>query len=166
MTICLRAPVAALLLSASLSACVSSGGGDTIRALSPERARGASVGDIVIVAQPDTVSAEFANVFTNRVREAVGKCAKGSRPLRLEVRILEMKAANPAMTVLLGDSNVIRGTAALIDPVSGETVGDYEINRSTGGGGLIAAVSMGQAEEQMSQAFGKELCDRAFPGAS
>ncbi|MBJ7484048.1 hypothetical protein [Brevundimonas sp.] len=151
-----------LFLATGLSGCVTSSTGDTIKPLSADRARDASIGDIVLVAKPDTVSAEFAGIFETRVREELAKCATGSSPLRLNVRIIEMKGANAAMTVLVGDSNVIRGSAALIDPATGEIVGDYEINQSTGGGGLIAAVSMGQAEEQMSRAFGKALCDRAF----
>lgn len=155
----------ALVSSVTLSACVTSSSGDTIRALAPERARTASIGEIVMVSKPETVSEDFATVFTTRVREEVAKCATGDQPLRLEVRITEMKAANPAMTVLVGDSNRIRGTAVLVDPATGQTVGDFEITRSTGGGGLIAAASMGQAEEQMSRAFGEEVCKRAFPSA-
>lgn len=147
----------------ALGGCVSSSSGDTIRALSPEQARTASIGEVVVVSKPETVSEEFSTIFTTRVREETARCATGTEPLRLEVRITELKAANPAMTVLVGDSNRIRGTAVLIDPATGQTVGDFEITRSAGGGGLIAAASMGQAEEQMSSAFGQELCKRAFP---
>lgn len=156
--------VPAVLASAlALSGCVTSSSGDTIHALSPEQARAASIGEIVITAKPETVSPDFTTVFTTRVREETAKCATGAQPLRLEVRITELKAANAAMTVLVGDSNRIRGTAVLIDPATGQTVGDFEITRSTGGGGLLAAAGMGQAEEQMSSAFGQELCKRAFP---
>ena len=151
-----------LAVAGGLSGCVTSSTGDTIKPLSADRARGASIGDIVLVAKPETVSAEFPGIFETRVREELAKCATGANPLRLNVRIIELKGANAAMTVLVGDSNVIRGSAALVDPATGEIVGDYEINQSTGGGGIIAAMSMGQAEEQMSRAFGKALCDRAF----
>lgn len=154
----LGAAVAAI----ALSGCVSSSGGDTIKALSPERARSASIGDVVLAAAPTTVSEGFASLFDTLVTAELAKCATGTQPLRLEIRISELKAANPAMAYLVGDSNVIRGTAVLIDPATGETVGDYEISRSTGGGGLIAAINMAQAEEQMSRAFGAEICNRAF----
>ncbi|AQR60325.1 hypothetical protein BZG35_00640 [Brevundimonas sp. LM2] len=159
-TIITCAAVAAI----GLSGCVTSSGGDTIKALSPERARAASIGDVVLTAAPTTVSGEFAALFDRLVTEELAKCAKGSQPLRLEIRLSELKAANPAMAYLVGDSNVIRGTAVLRDPATGETVGDYEISRSAGGGGLIAAISMAEAEEQMSRAFGAELCKRAFAG--
>jgi len=145
-----------------LGGCVSSSGGDTIKALSADRARTASVSDVVLTAAPTTVSADFASLFDRLVTEELAKCATGDQPLRLEIRISELKAANPAMAYLVGDSNVVRGTAVLVDPATGETVGDYEITRSNGGGGLIAAISMAQAEEQMSRAFGAEVCKRAF----
>ena len=74
----------------------------------------------------------------------------------------EFKKANPAMTFLVGDSNVIKGQAVLIDPATGRKVADFDITRSVGGGGLIAAAGMSQAEEQMTEAFGKEICKRAF----
>ncbi len=156
----------AALTACILSGCVTSSGGDTIKPLSAERARTASIGDVVLSSAPTTVSPEFAGIFDRLVTEQMAKCATGSQPLRLEVRLSEMKGANPAMAYLVGDSNVIRGTAALIDPATGETVGDYEISRSSGGGGLFAAINMAQAEEQMSRAFGDELCKRAFPQAS
>lgn len=145
-----------------LVGCVSSGSGDTILALAPEQAARASVGDIVLSSQPDNVSAEFADVFSRSVRTAVDKCATGAQPLRLEVRITEFQRANPAMTFLVGDSNVIKGQAALIDPATGQKVADFDIARSVGGGGLIAAAGLSQAEEQMTEAFGQEICRRAF----
>lgn len=156
----------AALAACALSGCVTSSSGDTIKALSPERARTASIGEVVLSAAPTTVSTEFASLFDRLVTEEVGKCATGTQPLRLDIRLTELKAANPAMAYLVGDSNVIRGTAVLVDPATGETVGDYEITRSSGGGGLIAAINMAQAEEQMSRAFGQELCKRAFSDAA
>jgi hypothetical protein len=154
--------VGAAMAALCVSGCVSSGSGDTILAMPREQAARMSVGQIVLSGRPDNVSADFDQVFATQIREEMDKCAKGTTPLRLEVRITEFKRANPAMTFLVGDSNVIKGQAVLIDPATGQKVADFDIARSVGGGGLIAAAGMSQAEEQMTGAFGQEICKRAF----
>lgn len=147
-----------------LAGCVTSDSGDTILALPEARARTASIGDIVLTGAPTTVSPEFAGILQTRLREKLSACATGVQPLRLEVRVLELKGANPAMAYLAGDSNVIRAQVVLIEPATGLKVADYDVSRSVGGGGLFAAIAMTQAEEQMSSALGDDICDRAFGG--
>ena len=154
--------VGAAFAALCVSGCVSSGSGDTILAIPREQAAAMSVGQIVLTGRPENVSEDFEQVFATQVRQETDRCATGATPLRLEVRVTEFKKANPAMTFLVGDSNVIKGQAVLIDPATGRKVADFDITRSVGGGGLIAAAGMSQAEEQMTEAFGKEICKRAF----
>ena len=157
----IRIIVAALACAAS-SACVSSGGGDTVKQISSDLAANARVSEVVLAGAPANVSAEFATVFQQKVTEKLAACAKGQTPLRLEATISDFKRANPAAAYLVGSSNMIKGTAKLVDPATGAVVADYDVTRSVGGGGLIAAAAMAQADEQMSNAFGDEVCKRAF----
>jgi len=90
------------------------------------------------------------------------KCAKGDKPLRLEVAIGDFHQSNAAKAYLIGDANRIRGVAKLVDPATGAVVGDYDINRSVGGGGLIGAIGMSDAAGQMADAFAGEVCKQAF----
>jgi len=154
------APVLAPVLG--LAACVSSGGADTVKAIPSDVSANSFVSEIVLQAPPANASPTFQQVFVSRVDEKLKDCAKGSRPLKLVVDITEFKRANAAATMLVGSSNKIRGSAKLYDPAANTLVADYDINRSVGGGGLIAMAAMAQAEEQMSSAFGEELCKRAF----
>ncbi|MBX4158662.1 hypothetical protein K4A07_16190, partial [Lactiplantibacillus plantarum] len=131
--------VGAAFAALCVSGCVSSGSGDTILAIPREQAAAMSVGQIVLTGRPENVSADFEQVFATQVRQETDRCATGATPLRLEVRVTEFKKANPAMTFLVGDSNVIKGQAVLIDPATGRKVADFDITRSVGGGGLIAA---------------------------
>ena len=149
-------------LAPALVACVSSGGADAIRQLPSNLAETGRVTDIVLAAPPANGSPEFATVFKAKVGEKLAQCAKGNKPLRLEATLTEFKRANALATWAVGSSNRIAGTAKLIDPADGSVVADYDIHRSVGGGGLIAVAGMSQAEEQMSSAFGDELCKRAF----
>lgn len=153
-------PVAFVALS--LAGCVTYSSSDTIIALSPERAARASIGDIVLIDAPDTVSADFPAIFQREVRERMSACALGTVPLRMEVKILELEGANAAAAYFVGDSNVIRAQVVLIDPTTSQKVGDYDVSRSVGGGGLFAAIGLAQAEEQMSEALATDICERAF----
>ena len=151
-----------VLACAGLAACVSSGGGDTVKQISSDLSASARVSEVVVASAPANVSAEFQTVFRQKVMEKLGECAKGQTPLRLEATITDFKKANPATTWLVGSSNLIKGTAKLVDAATGEVVADYDVTRSVGGGGLIAVAGMAQADEQMSSAFGDEICKRAF----
>jgi len=150
------------LVAASLSGCVSSGGADTIKAIASDVSSNAYVKDISVEAPPGVTGPDFKTVFVSRVGDKLKACAKGARPLRLAVEITEFKRANAAATVLVGSSNRIRGSAKLYSLEDNALVADYDINRSVGGGGLVAMAAMAQADEQMSNAFGEELCKRAF----
>lgn len=152
----------AVVSCAALSACVSSGDADAIKPIASSVSAVSHVETIVVTSAPDNVSPAFKTTFVANAGERLRTCATGPKPLRLEVTITNFKKQNAALTYLAGDSNRIKGSAKLVDPASGEVVGDYEITRSTGGGGLIAAAAMSNSEADMSKAFADELCKRAF----
>lgn len=145
-----------------LAACVSSGGGDTVKPLASDISSNAFVSQIELRTPPANASPTFQHTFVRSVSDKLKTCAKGSRPLKLVVEISEFKKANAAATFLVGSSNNIRGSAKFEDPATSEVLADFDIHRSVGGGGLVAMAAMAQAEEQMSNAFGDELCKKAF----
>jgi len=65
---------------------------------------------------------------------------------------------------VIAGANVLRGSARLVDVETGAPAGEYQIGRTVVGG-RVAAVVMAQSEEQLSDAFGEELCRQAFPAA-
>ena len=154
--------VVASVAALGLAGCVNSSSGDIIMPLARDRAATASIGEIVLTGAPTTVSEGFPVIFQREARERLDKCARGDRPLRMEVRITELEGSNVAKAYLVGDSNVIRAQVLLIEPATGATVGDYEVSRSIGGGGLFAALAMAEAEEQMSAELATDICERAF----
>jgi len=151
-----------LVAAAFLGGCVSSGGGDTVKQIASNVSTSSYVDKIVLVSAPHNVSTTFPATFTEKVKSKLDRCATGKAPLRLEVMIIEFHQSNPAMTVLVGSSNLIKGTARLIDPATDAVVADYDVTRSVGAGGLLGAAIMADGESQMSDAFGDELCKRAF----
>jgi hypothetical protein len=110
------------------------------------------------------VTPEFDAIFKAHVKAKLDACAQGARPLRLEARIDRLDKANPVLTTVVAGANVLRGEARLVDLATGQAVGDYRIGQTVVGG-RVAIITMGQAEEQLSDAFGEELCKQAFTPA-
>ncbi|MTJ79460.1 MAG: hypothetical protein F8N37_00350 [Telmatospirillum sp.] len=120
------------------------------------------VNDVTISSVPDNVTGEFRSTLDMALRTELQKCAKGTIPLRLEVAVTLYSPQNAFQTIMIGDSNKIKGTAKLVDPRANTVLGDYDINASQGGGGIIGALAMSGAEGQMSTAFASEICSKAF----
>jgi hypothetical protein len=154
--------LAAVLAAAGLaSGCVNLSRSAPVAALPAEAARDGRVDEVVLTKAPETVSPEFAALFRERVKAKLDGCATGARPLRLEASVERLTRTNPVVTAVVAGANVLRGTARLVDVGTGQVVGQYRIG-STVVGGRIAVIRMAQAEEQMSDAFGQELCEQAF----
>jgi hypothetical protein len=148
-----------------LAGCVARGSSDTVTQLPTQLAEHAYVSDIDIKSVPADAAPDFKTKLQAALEAKLKTCAKGDHPLRMNVSIARFAGENAAKTILVGSSNVIKGSAQLIEPADGKVVGDYDIARSMGGGGVIAAVGMAGAEDQMTSAFADEVCDQAFKRA-
>lgn len=152
----------ASLAALGLAGCVSYTSSDTIMALPSARAVNASIGEVVLTGAPNTVSPEFASLFQREVAGRMNQCAGGAQPLRMEVRVIELQTANAVLTIVAGDSNVIRAQVALVEPSTGQKVADYDVSRSVGGGGLASAIGLAEGEKMMSRELATDICERAF----
>jgi hypothetical protein len=135
---------------------------DTVKQPPTDLAAHAYVSDIEIKSVPTNVSPEFKDELISALQTHLKQCAKGTQPLKLDVAIGLFSPQNAALTILVGDSNKIKGTAKLTDPANGNVVGDFDIATSRGWGGIIAAAAMAGPEGQMANAFSDEVCKRAF----
>jgi hypothetical protein len=153
--------VAVIGLACLTTGCVNSSS-ETVTTLPPDMAVSGRVAAITIKAVPTDVSSDFRPTLEAELRAGLDKCAFGNVPLNLEVTVTDFKEQNAAKTILIGDSDHIKGQARLIEPDGGNVVGDYDISRSVGGGGIAGAVVMSNAEKTMAQGFAQEICDRAF----
>jgi hypothetical protein len=147
--------------AALLGGCVNLSRSAVVAPLPGELAQGGRVDEVVLVGAPESVSPEFEAIFRQRVKARLDACATGQRPLRLEASVERLTRTNPVVTAVVAGANVLRGTARLIDGATGQPAGEYQIGRTVVGG-RVAAIAMAQSEEQLSDAFGQELCDQAF----
>jgi hypothetical protein len=159
-----------VLLSATcalaLAGCMSLSRSSTVTALPTGDATHLRVAEIKLsVADAVKVSPQFDAIFRQHVQAKLDACAKGDRPVRLEARVERLDKSNAVMTAIVAGSNVLRGSARLVDVGSGAVVADYKVGQTVVGRS-VAVVVMAKAEEQLSDGFGDELCKQAFPGVA
>jgi hypothetical protein len=144
-----------------LCGCVSMSRSQAVAPLPADWSKTGRIEEIVLTRAELKVTPGFDEVFKSRVKAKLDACATGTRPLRLEANIDRLDKANPLMTTLVAGANVLRGQARLVDIATGQVVADYKVGKTIVGG-RFAIVVMGEAEEQLSDAFGEELCKHAF----
>jgi hypothetical protein len=152
------------LLGLSLSACVGMSRSQAVAPLAADWAQDSHVESIALDPAGLKVRPEFDAIFRQRVKAKLDGCARGARPLRLEARLERLDKAHPLTTLLVGGANVLRGSARLVDVATGQVVGDYKVGKTIVGS-RFAILVMSEAEEQLSDAFGDELCKQAFAPA-
>jgi len=161
-----RLSISLALAGVALCGCVSMSRSAAVAPISANWASTGRIETIVLAKSAELkVTPEFDGIFRSRVQTKLDACAKGARPLRLEVTLDRLDKANPVLTTVVAGANVLRGQARLVDPASGALVADYKIGKTIVGG-RFAIVVMGQAEEQLSDAFGDELCKQAFAASA
>lgn len=151
--------VAGLLL---LAGCESARGSSVIQPLPAALMSGTHVTSVHFTGrQGQGVGDQFRAHFARAVQNRMNDCATGSIPLSLEVTVDSFEGANPGLALMFPSQSRISGTARMRD-ASGAVVGEYRIERSLTIGGLAGALMASQALDTMSNAFGDEVCKKAF----
>jgi hypothetical protein len=154
--------VSAAAVAASLAGCVSTSSSEAVSAMSSDWRTNGRIESVTLERPSDLqVTAEFDSLFAQRVKAKVDTCATGQRPLRLEARLTRLSKANPFVTAILFGQNKVKGSARLVDVETGQVVGEYTIGRTVTGS-RIGVLQMAEAEEQLSDGFGAEICRQAF----
>jgi hypothetical protein len=147
---------------ALLTGCIPYGSSEAIKPLPADLAKAGYISEIEIKSLPPDASPDFRAKLNTALLAEMKRCATGAHPLKLSVNVGRITAENAAQTLLVGDSEDIKGSAQLIEPGTRVVVGDYDINRSVGGGGVIAAIGMAGAEAHLAGSFASEICKQAF----
>ena len=157
-----RVSLALLCGALPLAGCFSHSSSEAVTPLTTQMQADGSVSEIHVVSLPPDAAPSLGDRLQASLTQGMKTCATGTHKLRLDVSVTRFKGQNAAMTLLVGSSNVIEGTARLTDPATNAVVGDFDVVRSTGGGGIIAAVGMAGAEQKMADAFTQDVCKKAF----
>jgi len=150
----------------ALAGCMHMSRSATVTALPAGDAANLKVTDIRLsVGASVKVTPQFQDIFRQHVQAKLDACATGQRPVRLEAQVDRLDKSNAVLTAVVAGANVLRGSAKLVDVKTGQTVADYTVGQTVVGG-RFAVVVMAEAEEQLSDGFGDELCKQLFPAAS
>lgn len=144
-----------------LPGCVSLSRSHVDQAMAKDLRTQGRVTQVKLTSGPNDISGEFRQVFEQRVADKLHNCADGDRPLRLEAEVTVVDKANPLVTVVLADANRVRGDVVLYDVRTNKAVGRYRIGRTIVGS-RFGLIQMAEAEEQLSDAFGTEVCEKVF----
>jgi hypothetical protein len=157
----MKLSVLALAGSILLAGCVTSNGSGAVHPITSDAASRGRVTYVQLQNTPKNVSDGFAIRFQNTVQTKLNTCADGDYPLALTVTLNGYQSADPLIALFAPSQSEISGVARLTD-ASGAVVGEYNIRRTILIGGIFGAMVASDAENHMSNAFGEELCNRAF----
>jgi hypothetical protein len=155
-------PLAALAaLTAAACAPVVAGGPPV--ALPPGLQETAQVGAITLSTGWLNAEDDFADTFSEEVREELGRCMWGTAPINVRVHIDEMQRADRVGALLNGDARqTMAGMVEFVDPThDNRVVGRFPVAISTNVGGRVGAV-LGDRQVMLSEAFGRAVCEEAF----
>jgi hypothetical protein len=159
----LRPALILIAAAPALAGCLSMSRSETVAPLSANLTRDARIERVEVKRNVELkVTDEFDELFKRHVKAKLDACAKGTQPLVLVAELDRLSKANPVVTAAVAGANVLRGSAQLVDPATGQVVADYKVGKTIVGS-RFAVVVMGEAEEQLSDAFGDEMCKQAFP---
>ena len=147
-------------LAFSLAAC-EYGSADAVRPLSVAAATSSYVSDIDVSVVTEEAPQSLAGTLETELRKELDGCATGSVPVRLEAFVTQYEGPDAVRALLIGHGLGMRGSAQIYAS-NGDLIGDYDVARSLGGGGIIPTVVMENGEEILSNAFAREICEEVF----
>ena len=132
-------------------------------ALPPGLQETAQVGSITLSTAMLDAGDDFADTFSEEVREELGRCMWGTAPINVRVHIDGMQRADRVQAVLNGDGRqTLSGTVEFVDPTHDDRVlGRFPVTVTTNAGGRVGAV-IGDRQMMLSEAFGRAVCEEAF----
>ena len=98
----------------------------------------------------------MANLSTH-LRAVMDQCVTGQRPIDLRVRVDHFEDSNGAAAFFVGDSTGMAGSVMIEDPQTGGVKGEYYIDSMQAGGGIIGAIALSGAENDMPLLFAEQL---------
>ena len=123
----------------------------------------AQVGSITLSTALLNAEDDFADTFSEEVREELGRCMWGTAPINVRVHIDRMQRAGRIETLVEGDgTHTMSGTVEFVDPARGNRVlGRFPVSVATSAQGRLGAV-LGDRQMMVSEAFGRAVCEEAF----
>ena len=154
---CLAVGAAALLLSACVSADVS-----TIDTATRDDIDAIKITDVVVEIETPKPNPGLKAALTDELRKAMEVCSTGNVDHRMMVTITDFEDQNVAKAIFIGDEIELKGEVKLIDMSTDQQTASYFVERSFFWGGFIGAAMMSDAEASLSEGFAESVCEEVF----
>ncbi len=133
-----------------------------VTALPTEKAAQLQAGKIAVSVVVPDVRETMPGILQTALKTNLAKCMTGSAPADISVRVDSYKEQNGAATLLVGDRIQLAGLVTFTDAQSGQVLGEYYVDETIGGGGLIGMAMMADAENNLSKGFSNKVCHEVF----
>jgi hypothetical protein len=150
------APCAALILSGCAS-----GNTQAVVAFAPQAAQSISVKDVEVKVATADAPPELGEIVRKHLLKELATCATGKTPVNVQAAISAYEGPNAAKAILIGHSVRLHGSVKFLSDI-GTTLGDYDVDRTLSGGGLLAAGVMSGQPDNISSLYAKEVCTTIF----
>ena len=123
----------------------------------------AQVGSITLSTAWLNAEEDFADTFSDEVREELGRCMWGTAPINVRVHIDDIRRADRLGVLLNGDGvHTLSGTVEFVDPADGNRViGRFPVSVATSAQGRLGGL-LGDRQMMVSEEFGRAVCEQAF----
>ncbi|MDP2764259.1 MAG: hypothetical protein Q8O54_05420 [Brevundimonas sp.] len=123
----------------------------------------AQVGSITLSTAWLNAEEDFADTFSDEVREELGRCMWGTAPINVRVHIDDIRRADRLGVLLNGDGvHTLSGTVEFVDPADGDRVlGRFPVSVATSAQGRLGGL-LGDRQMMVSEEFGRAVCEQAF----
>lgn len=132
------------------------------RTVSQDQAKSFTVAEIQVHTREYVRSPSVAGALKSRLHDAVEKCATGSRPVNMKVRIDGFTGGSAVNAALFGTAAHLMALVELYDPRSGELISEYYGTKNTGGGGIVGMLAIHGSEDYLTQGFANDVCKLIF----
>lgn len=127
----------------------------------PGAAKNVQVTEIQVITRKQAVSGEIIEKVKDHLNRKIGKCATGSEPVKLVVRLDNHKTLSAGATMLIGDHIQFSGLITFYDS-TGRLLAEYYNDEFRFGGGLFGMAILSSVSSNFPQQFVQSMCEAIF----
>lgn len=116
----------------------------------------------IVVTAPAGMDGRVKNELQDELGKAMPKCATGTRPHTLEVRVESFEDGNSGLAFLVGSAASLDTYSAFVDDTNGKKTSITTFQDKIGGGGLLGAAMMANAPGGLANRLAGNLCKEVF----
>lgn len=145
----------------ALAAC-SSSEVSRIQAASKQQLDQVSAADVIVEHDRVVRGDELTGPVKGELDNALAQCATGEVLHDVHVTLTQFDGANAGQAFLIGDSASMTGNVKIVEKATGALIGEYQVEGSLAGGGIIGAAMLSNPIGNLSKSFASAVCEDIF----